>query len=120
MPNARLLVLFLLIAWGAAIGAQTDHAATIARMELDWNAAHIRGDAAALGAIFADDLVVVVPGMRPMSKADSLGVFATGRMTFERYETSDTTPRVNERPAVATGRLQRARRRGERAVSDDW
>jgi len=111
------------VACGAATArmlAQTDDQATIVRLEAEWNAAHLRGDAAALDQLFADDLVVVVPAMRPMSKSDSLGVFASGRMKFDRYETSDTTIRVYEHSAIVTGRLQRGRRMGDRAVNDDW
>ena len=100
--------------------AQTDDTATIARLEIEWNAAHVHGDAAALDKLFADDLVVVVPAMRPMSKSDSLGVFASGRMKFDRYETSDTAIRVYGDSAIVTGRLQRARRMGDRAIDDDW
>ena len=68
--------------------------ATLTRLEADWNSAHVRGDAAALDRLFADDLVVVVPGMRAMTKADALGVFASGRMKFDKYETSETRFRV--------------------------
>jgi uncharacterized protein (TIGR02246 family) len=100
--------------------AQTDDSATIARLESEWNAAHQQGDAAVLDKLMADDLVVVVPGMRAMSKNDSLSVFATGRMKFDRYETSDTAVRFYGQTAIVTGRLQRARRMGDRAVDDDW
>ena len=93
---------------------------TLARLEADWNEAHVRGDAAALDRLFADDLVVVVPGMRAMTKADSLGVFASGRMKFDRYETSETTFRVYDTTAIATGRLGRTRIIAGRSVDDDW
>ena len=42
---------------------------TLARLEADWNAAHVRGDAAALDHLFADDVVVMVPGMRAKMRA---------------------------------------------------
>jgi hypothetical protein len=114
--------LWAMVACGpaATVLAQTDETATIARLESEWNTAHIRGDAAVLDKLFAEDLLVVVPGMRTMSKNDSLGVFATGRMKFDRYETSDTTIRMYEHSAIVTGRLQRARRMGDRSVDDDW
>jgi uncharacterized protein (TIGR02246 family) len=115
-------VLFVLIFCGSALclAAQEDVAQTIARLEAEWNAAHMRGDAAVLAELFADDMIVVVPGMRPMNKSDSLSVFKTGRMKFERYETSDTTTRVYSESAVVSGRLQRSRTMGDRAVNDDW
>lgn len=90
------------------------------RLEAAWNTAHVRGDAAVLERIFADDLVVIVPGMRVLTKADSLGMFTTGRMTFERYETSETTWRVYDAMAVVTGRLRRTRTIQGATVDDDW
>ena len=72
--------------------------------------------------IFANghDMVVAVPGMRPMSKADSLGVMASGRMKFDRYESSDTVIRIYEGTAVVTGRIQRTRTNNGREFTDDW
>lgn len=115
-----LLLGFCLWAMAATGLAQTDDRATIAALEAEWNAAHVKGDAAALDKLFADEIVVVVPAMRPMGKADSLGVFATGRFKFDRYDTTDTTIRVYGDSAIVTGRLQRARRMGDRAMDDDW
>jgi ketosteroid isomerase-like protein len=116
----RLCLVALVAGSAAPLLAQTDVTATITKLEAEWNAAHVRGDAPALDKLFADDLVVVVPAMRPMSKADSLGVFASGKMKFDRYETSDTAIRVYGDSAIVTGRLQRARRMGDRAIDDDW
>ena len=90
------------------------------RLETDWNTAHMRGDAAALDRIFADDLVVQVPGMRAMTKSDSLGVFASGRMTFDRYESSETKVRLYGTAAVVTGRIRRTRTNGGTTYDDDW
>jgi uncharacterized protein (TIGR02246 family) len=94
--------------------------ATFTTLEAAWNEAHLRGDVATLDQLFADDLVVVVPGMRAMSKADSLGVMAAGRMTFDRYESSDTAIRIYDGAAVVTGRIHRTRTVGGRQSKDDW
>jgi ketosteroid isomerase-like protein len=94
--------------------------AVLTRLESDWNVAHVKGDAARLEQLFADDLVVIVPGMRMLTKSDSLGMFAAGRMTFDRYETSDTTFRVYDSTAIVTGRLRRTRVIGGTTVDDDW
>ena len=93
---------------------------TLTRLETDWNAAHVRGDAAALEHLFADDVVVMVPGMRVMTKADAVGMFTSGRMTFDRYETSETTFRVYDATAIVTGRLRRTRVVAGATVDDDW
>ena len=57
--------------------------------------------------LFADDVVIQVPGMRVLSKADAVGMFTTGRMKFDRYETSETTFRVYGETAIVTGRRPR-------------
>ena len=93
---------------------------TLTRLETDWNAAHVRGDAAALELLFADDVVVMVPGMRVMTKADAVGMFTTGRMKFQRYETSETKFRVYDATAIVTGRLRRTRVIAGATVDDDW
>ena len=93
---------------------------TLARLETDWNAAHVRGDAAALEHLFADDVVVMIPGMRVMTKADAVGMFTSGRMKFDRYETSETRFRVYDATAIVTGRLRRTRVVAGATVDDDW
>ena len=99
--------------------ADTD-VTTLARLETDWNAGHVRGDAAALEHLLADDVVVMVPGMRVMTKADSVGMFTSGRMKFDRYETSETKFRVYDATAIVTGRLRRTRVVTGATVDDDW
>jgi ketosteroid isomerase-like protein len=93
---------------------------TLTRLETEWNAAHVRGDAAALEHLFADDVVVMVPGMRVLTKADAVGMFTTGRMKFDRYETSETQFRVYDTTAIVTGRLRRTRVIAGATVDDDW
>jgi ketosteroid isomerase-like protein len=85
MLVALLFVAFSVIQTASGAGAKKDSDQNeLERLEAEWNAAHVRGDAAALERIFAEDVVVVVPGMRVMTKADSLGMFTSGRMKFER------------------------------------
>jgi ketosteroid isomerase-like protein len=102
-------------------GHQSDaDVAALASLEAEWNTAHVKGDAASLARIFADDLVVAVPGMRLMNKADSLGMFAAGRMTFDRYESSDTQSRIYGDTAIVIGRIRRTRTIAGKTVDDDW
>jgi hypothetical protein len=58
--------------------------------------------------------------MRVMTKADSLGMFTSGRMKFERYETSEIRIRTYEDTAIVTGRLRRARVITGARAEDDW
>ena len=97
-----------------------DNQAELQRLEIEWNDAHVRGDAATLERLFADDVVVVVPGMRVLTKSDSLGMFTSGRMKFDRYETLETAFRVYGDTAVVTGRLKRSRVVAGAKADDDW
>ena len=97
-----------------------DAARQFAALEAAWNKAHLGNDASALDRLWADDIVVFVPGMRPMNKADALAIHKTGGATFSRYETSEVDPRVTGDLAVVTGRLRRTRNFGGREGSDNW
>jgi len=120
MLLSLLLVAFTLIQAPVA-GAKSDgDQRTLERLEVEWNDAHVRGDAAALDRLFGDDLVVVVPGMRVMAKTDALGMFTAGRMKFDRYETSETKFRVYDDTAIVIGRLRRTRVIAGATVDDDW
>ena len=99
---------------------QDDVRKTLERLETEWNIAHVRGDAAALDRIFSDDVVVIVPGMRVMTKADAVGMFTSGRMKFDKYDTSETTFRTMDNTAIVTGRLKRTRVIKGATVDDDW
>lgn len=113
-----LTTLLVLLAFGPTQSAEFD---AMTLLEATWNHAHLRGDAAALERLLADDLVVVVPGMRPLTKAESLAVLTSGRMTFERYETTELALRVYDATAIVTGRLRRTRAMaGGAKADDDW
>jgi len=99
---------------------QTPLDADFARLETVWNTAHRDGDADVLAALWADDLEVIVPKMAPMSKAEALAFARTGRMRFERYETSQIKVRTYGDTAVVTGRLQRTRTLAGKQTTDDW
>ena len=90
------------------------------RLETVWNSAHVRGDADALEALWADDLEVAVPRMPVMTKTEAVSFARSGHMKFLRYQTSELRVRVYEDAAVVTGRLQRTRTRNGQEVSDDW
>jgi ketosteroid isomerase-like protein len=113
-------VIYSLAIAQAAPSGDSAATAELSRLESVWNEAHVQGDAEALDRLWADDLVSTVPRMRVMSKADTLGIWRSGRMKFLRYETSDTRIRLYGDSAVVTGRLQRAREVGGQAVADDW
>lgn len=92
----------------------------IARLEDAWNQAHVRSDTPVLDRLWADELVVTVPNMPVMNKSDAIAIWRSGKMKFERYETSDVRINVFDNAAIVTGRVQRSRLISGRVVDDDW
>lgn len=119
-----MLAILVTLAWAisGADGVQghSPEAQEILRLEAVWNQAHLRGDVAALDALCAADLTVIVPGMNPMSKADILGFWKSGRAKVTQYETTDVRVVVRGRTAVATGRLARTRDFNGAVMNDRW
>ncbi|MFZ0336207.1 MAG: nuclear transport factor 2 family protein [Candidatus Acidiferrales bacterium] len=113
-----LLFLLMLPAQGPAQNANDVN--ELLRLETVWNQAHEKGDAAALDALWDEDLQVAVPKMPVMSKAQALAFARTGRMKFQRYETSDVKARVYGDAAVVTGQLNRTRVMNGKTVEDNW
>ena len=113
------LLAFPALAAGATL---TDKATTaeIGKLESTWNEAHLRGDAQALAAPWADDLLVIVPGMAPMTKPEVLAFVRSGRMAFTTYETTNLQFRTFDRTIITTGNLHRSRVSAGHAVEDRW
>lgn len=102
-----------------ASNAQADKRELL-RLEKVWNDAHLNGNADALDSLWADDLTVTVPRMQVLTKAESLAFLRSGRMKFQRYESTDVQARLYGDCAVVTGRVLRTRNIGDKEVSDDW
>jgi ketosteroid isomerase-like protein len=90
------------------------------RLETVWNEAQQNGDADSLDKLWADELEVTVPKMPVMSKSEVLGFARSGRMKFQRYQTSGVKVRVYGDAAVVSGRLQRTRTLNGKTLDDDW
>ncbi len=104
--------------WG--VGHQAPDSLELRRLEGVWNQAHLVGDTVALDSLWADELVLEVPGMARMSKAEVLGFWRSGRSNITRYSTSDLTIRIDGDSAEVTGRLLRERDFNGQVVQDDW
>jgi hypothetical protein len=100
--------------------AELNDAKELTRLETVWNNAYVQGDAAALEALCADDLVATMTNMQVLNKAQSLGILKSGRVKFQRYETSELRIRVYDNAAVVTGRLQRTRLTDAGEANDSW
>jgi ketosteroid isomerase-like protein len=112
------LLLLLFVAIGAAAQSESDQ--EFIRLEQVWNRAHLNNDAAILETLWADDLTVMVPGMAPMGKSDTLSFVKTGRMKFSRYETTDLKIRGFGDTAIVSGNLFRSRTLGGTLHEDRW
>jgi hypothetical protein len=104
----------------AASATEAEDVAELTRLETVWNQAHVKGDAEALDRLWAEELEVAMPKMPVMTKAGALKFARSGRMKFERYETSDLKIRIYGGAAVVTGRLERSRTLNGQTVDDDW
>jgi hypothetical protein len=90
------------------------------RLEKVWNEAHLNNDAEALEKLWADDLIITVTNMPVMTKSQALSFLRSGRMKFQRYETSDIHVRVYDNSAVVSGKLQRTRNVDDQKIEDNW
>ena len=115
-----LLVFLFLVPLTCAAQAQTDVAFDYQELERVWNRAHLDSDTDALDALWADDIIIVVPGMAPLSKADSLKMWQAVPVKFTQYKSSGVSARVEGKVAVVTGRISRARTFGDRSAEEQW
>ena len=94
--------------------------AALTALESVWNQAHIRGDVQALDRLWAPDLVVVVPKMKPMSRAEAMKMTLSAGAWFDSYDSSDLRVRVYGDTGLVTGRLVRTRKMTGVSVEDVW
>ncbi|MBV9209192.1 MAG: nuclear transport factor 2 family protein [Acidobacteria bacterium] len=76
----------------------------ILRVEREYVAAHLNGDAAALEEILADDFVIRSQDRTISTKAMRLALLERRSFTFDALDTSDVDVRVNGNSATVTGR----------------
>jgi hypothetical protein len=90
------------------------------RLEKTWNDAHEGSEEEILQRLWADELVMTLPGMKPMGKAEALQYTLGARARVQTYVTSDLNVNVWQDAAIVTGRVQRTRRVREVGMHDDW
>jgi ketosteroid isomerase-like protein len=115
-----LLALLLIGLLACAVQAQADIPFDYQELERAWNRAHLESDTAALDALWADDITIVVPGMAPLSKVDSLKMWKSVPVKFNLYESEGVSARVEGLVAVVTGRISRVRTFGDRSAKEQW
>jgi len=116
----RSILIAVVVLQGVAAASRDVDLKELYRLEAVWNEAHVKGDADALDALWANDLIVTVAAMPIMNKADALAMVRSNRMPFAKYETSELNVRQFENSALVTGRLVRERAMNGRTVADNW
>ena len=114
-----ILIAFTLLQ-DAAVSREAADLKELTRLEGVWNDAHVKGDADALDALWANDLIVTVAAMPVMNKSDALAMVRSNRMPFAKYETSELNLKRFADSAVVTGRLLRERTINGKAITDNW
>ena len=120
IPKLFLAILLSIPSQTVSIPEDSNDVKELTRLETVWNEAYVRGDATALESLCADDLIATMTDMQILNKAQSLGILRSGRVKFQRYETSDLRIRVYDNAAVVTGRLERTRMTNAGAANDSW
>jgi len=116
----RSILIAVVVLQGVAAASRDVDLKELYRLEAVWNEAHVKGDADALDALWANDLIVTVAAMPIMNKADALAMVRSNRMPFAKYETSELNVRQFENSALVTGRLVRERAMNGRTIADNW
>ncbi len=118
-----LAICILVLTLIAPLVSKADDSADVrelTRLEKVWNEAYVSSDADTLDRLCADDLVVTMTDMVVLNKESSIAILRSGKVKFQRYETSDLGIHVYDHAAVVTGRLQRTRSVQGREVNDEW
>ena len=100
-------VLGLLIVLGVATAQQKSSNAdetALKMIEEKWDAASLKGDAAALATIFADGFVTTDPEGKVRSKAETLARVKSGEVKFQSAKVDDLKVSLYGDAAVVTGR----------------
>jgi ketosteroid isomerase-like protein len=117
MPLLIAVALSLGLIQSSSPAADTEE---LMRLERVWNQAHQKRDTKPLEALWAEDIEIAIPKTEVMGRAEALEFFRSGRMTFDRYESSGVRVRVYGDTAVVTGALQRARSLLGVTTTDEW
>jgi ketosteroid isomerase-like protein len=94
--------------WGGAIAQQKQAAggdeAALKAVEEKWDAANLKGDAAALGAIFADTFISTSSEGKVRTRAEMLAQLKSGEIKYQTSKVDDMKVFVYGDAAVVNGR----------------
>ena len=75
---------------------------TLLKLEKEFEQAVVSNDAAAVGRLLADDLIIVGPDGRIIDKSRFLEVIRSGALSHERMEAEDMRVRIYDNTAIVT------------------
>lgn len=102
-----LLVLFVAIAAiGQTAAANGDIKTAILKLEDAVSTAKIKGDAAALRTLYADDFAGIAAGGEKSYKADQIDFYAADGSVIAMHQTDDVSVRVIGKAVIVTARLK--------------
>lgn len=106
MKNGFTAVLGLLMVCSAVIGQQTGGGdeATLKALELKWDAANLKGDSSALGAVLSDTFVSTTSEGKVRSKAEVLAELKSGEIKYQTSKVDDMKVSLYGNAAVVTGK----------------
>jgi ketosteroid isomerase-like protein len=105
---------------GAVLRAGTTAREELIALEAKWDDAHIYADTTTLFNLWAEDIIVILPEMRPFTKDDLKAFWRSGRSNITRHETSDVTVRGYDNSAVVEGRLTREQSFSGSVTTNEW
>ncbi len=113
--------LLIVVSFFASIAsARADDRAKFEELESAWNEAHLRGDVAALDALWSHDVTIIVPGMAPMTKQDALALWKSAPVMISKYQSGGLAIRRVDKFSIVTGTIERSRSFNGRSANDRW
>jgi uncharacterized protein (TIGR02246 family) len=100
-----IVLFFLAVATFAVQASESDDIATVAALDMQYQAAVKANDAAAMAKILADDFILVIGNGAVSTKADLLKEAEDRIRTYTHQENSEQTVRVWGDTAVVTAKL---------------
>jgi ketosteroid isomerase-like protein len=101
-----LALLAAIAAFGQTAAANVDVKTAILKLEDAINTAKLKGDAAAIRSLYADDFVGINAGGGKTSKADQIDFYGGDGSVLAINQTDDVSVRVIGKAAIVTARLK--------------
>lgn len=99
------LIVFLVLAVGAAVAVAADDKQALEQIERDWAKAGLAGDAAALDKMLAADYVFTDSDAKMLTKKQMVDGIKSGATKYETFTVDDVKVYLHGDAAVVTGKV---------------